>query len=45
MQRYVGGSIDKITSDIQWYHMHVEPCLEHCMHLGYVKCAIFDYVT
>ncbi len=27
MKRYVEGSINEITSDIHWYHMHVESCL------------------
>jgi len=25
--------------------MHVESCLEHYMHMNYMKCLILDYVT
>jgi len=37
MQRYLEGSIGKITSDIQWYHMHVESCLGNYIHMIYVN--------
>jgi len=43
--RDVERSIGKITSDIEWYHMHLESSLRPHMHLIYVKHAIFDYVT
>jgi len=40
------GSIGKITlTSIKWYHMHIELCLEHCMHMCLCESHVFDYVN
>jgi len=40
-----GGSIGKMNPKSNWYHMHLEACLRHYMHINYMKCLIIDYVT
>jgi len=42
--RVTQGSIGKGFRHPERYHIHVELCLEHCMHWFYVKYLILDYV-
>jgi len=34
-----GGLFSKITLTSKWYHMHIESCLEHCIHTDLYKMS------